>query len=83
MLHGRSGTQRVSHQRMDGDVDSRYAIPTHPRSETTRFCHLRKDYFDDVVAIVHLAQDDRGPRPCVGAPDRRCLGLTAIQPHSL
>jgi hypothetical protein len=29
----------------NGDVEIRYVIPTHPRSETTRFCQLRKDYF--------------------------------------
>jgi site-specific DNA recombinase len=28
----------------NGEVEIRYALPTHPRSETTRFCHLRKDY---------------------------------------
>jgi len=39
----------------NGDVEIRYAIPTHPRSETTRFCHLRKDYFHDIVQILHLA----------------------------
>jgi site-specific DNA recombinase len=33
----------------NGDVEIRYALPTHPRSETTRFCHLRQDYFHDVV----------------------------------
>ena len=38
----------------NGDVEIRYAIPTHPRGETTRFCHLRKDYFDDIVEIFHL-----------------------------
>jgi len=30
-------------------VEIRYVFPTHPRSEKTRFCHLRKDYFNDVV----------------------------------
>jgi site-specific DNA recombinase len=29
----------------DTDVEIRYAIPTHPRSEHVRFCHLRTDYF--------------------------------------
>jgi site-specific DNA recombinase len=33
----------------NGDVEIRYAIPTHPRGETTRFCQLRKDYFHDIV----------------------------------
>jgi site-specific DNA recombinase len=31
------------------EVEIRYAVPTHPRSEGSRFCHLRKDYFDNVV----------------------------------
>jgi len=29
----------------NGDVEIRYAIPTAPRGETSRFCQLRKDYF--------------------------------------
>ena len=33
----------------NGEVEIRYALPTHPRGETTRFCHLRQDYFDDVL----------------------------------
>lgn len=28
------------------DVEIRYVIPTGPNGEHTRFCHLRKDYFD-------------------------------------
>ena len=33
----------------NGDVEIRYAIPTHPRGEMTRFCQLRKDYLHRVV----------------------------------
>jgi site-specific DNA recombinase len=33
----------------EGEVEIRYVVPTHPNSEKVRFCHLRKDYFDDVV----------------------------------
>jgi site-specific DNA recombinase len=29
----------------NGDVEIRYAIPIAPRGETSRFCQLRKDYF--------------------------------------
>jgi site-specific DNA recombinase len=29
----------------DNEVEIRYVIPTHARGETTRFCHLRLDYF--------------------------------------
>jgi site-specific DNA recombinase len=34
---------------IDNEVEIRYVIPTHPRGEGSRFCHLRKDYFDDIV----------------------------------
>jgi site-specific DNA recombinase len=29
----------------NGEVEIRPVFPTHPQSEKTRFCHLRKDYF--------------------------------------
>ena len=29
----------------DADVEIRYVVPTGPRGEHTRFCHLRLDYF--------------------------------------
>jgi site-specific DNA recombinase len=35
----------------EGEVEIRYVVPTHPNSEKVRFCHLRKDYFNDVVQI--------------------------------
>jgi site-specific DNA recombinase len=35
----------------NGEVEIRYVVPTHPRSENIRFCHLRKDYFHDIVQI--------------------------------
>jgi site-specific DNA recombinase len=38
----------------DEEVEIRYVIPTHPRSEHVRFCHLRKDYFDLPAAAVPL-----------------------------
>ena len=31
----------------DADVEIRYVLPTSPESEHVRFCHLRKDYFND------------------------------------
>jgi site-specific DNA recombinase len=34
---------------INDQVEIRYVVPTHPRGETTRFCHLRKDYFHYVV----------------------------------
>jgi site-specific DNA recombinase len=39
----------------NGEVEIRYVIPTHPSSENTRFCHLRKDYFNHVIEIFALA----------------------------
>jgi site-specific DNA recombinase len=35
----------------NGEVEIRYVVPTHPSSEKVPFCHLRKDYFDDVVQV--------------------------------
>jgi site-specific DNA recombinase len=36
----------------NGEVEIRYVVPTDPKSENVRFCHLRKDYFDDVIPIL-------------------------------
>jgi site-specific DNA recombinase len=36
----------------DGQVEIRYVIPTTPGSTTTRFCHLRTDYFHLVPASI-------------------------------
>jgi hypothetical protein len=35
----------------DGEVEIRYVVPTHPNSEKVRFCHLRKDYFHNIVQV--------------------------------
>jgi site-specific DNA recombinase len=35
----------------DGEVEIRYVIPTGPRGEQGRFCHLRSDYFADPEAV--------------------------------
>jgi len=35
----------------DGEVEIRYVIPTSPRGEQERFCHLRTDYFRDPGAV--------------------------------
>ena len=34
------------------EVEIRYAVPTHPRGEGSRFCHLRKDYFDHIIQVL-------------------------------
>ena len=36
----------------NGEVEIRYVLPTHPRSEKIRFCHLRKDYFQMIIQIT-------------------------------
>ena len=33
----------------NGDVEIRYVIPTGPAGEKKPFCHLRKDYFDEIL----------------------------------
>jgi site-specific DNA recombinase len=36
----------------EGEVEIRYVVPTHPNSEKVRFCHLRKDYFHEIVQVL-------------------------------
>ena len=43
----------------DDHVEIRYVIPTHPRGESSRFCHLRKDYFNNVVQVRTGTQRQR------------------------
>ena len=62
----------------NGDVEIRYAIPTDPRGETTRFCQLRKDYLHDIIEIFDLADFDRGVVLIVVTLNRRRIGRTAI-----
>jgi hypothetical protein len=40
----------------NGDVEIRYAIPTHPRSETTQFCQSRQNYFHLIVPMFALPE---------------------------
>jgi len=40
----------------DDEVEIRYVIPTSPRGEHTRFCHLRLDYFDRPMAAPQRQQ---------------------------
>jgi site-specific DNA recombinase len=63
---------------VNGNVEIRYAIPTHPRSETTRFCHVRKDYFHDIIEILHLPDGDGGTMLVIIPPDGGGLGLAPI-----
>ena len=47
----------------NNDIEIRYVIPTSPNGEHTRFCHLRKDYFNapDVIRMCssHVSQQVR------------------------
>jgi site-specific DNA recombinase len=36
----------------NAEVEIRYVIPTHPRSEHVRFCQLRQDYFQVVIQVA-------------------------------
>ena len=38
------------------EVEIRYVIPTSPRSEHIRFCHLHTDYFDPDLVGLHMDQ---------------------------
>lgn len=62
------------------EVEIRYVIPTSPAGEQTRFCHLRKDYFNPpatgviagTCAGVRTAcgRHRRRPRPSAGSTER-------------
>jgi hypothetical protein len=43
-----------------------------------RFCQLRKDYFDNIIEVFHLADADRRAVLFVVTADRCRIGLTAI-----
>ena len=62
----------------NGDVEIRYAIPTHPRGEMTRFCHLRKDYFHNVIEILDFADLDGRPVLLIVGLDGRFVGRTPV-----
>jgi len=38
----------------DDKVEIRYVIPTGPQGEESRFCHLRKDYFDRPTLMIQF-----------------------------
>jgi site-specific DNA recombinase len=60
------------------EVEIRYVIPAHPRSEHVRFCQLRKDYFDNVVEVFDLADFYRSTMFLIVAFDGSFIGLTAV-----
>ena len=55
----------------DGQVEIRYVIPTTDHSTTTRFCHLRTDYFDPVALPVG-GSVEAGPATLVGTGRDHC-----------
>ena len=60
----------------DGDVEIRYAIPTSPNGEATRFCHLHSDYRDHPqMAQARSCRTARttaaGRTSCPGKPRRK------------
>ena len=67
----------------NGDVEIRYAIPTHPRGEMTRFCQLRKDYFYNIIQVFDLPDGDGRAMLLVIAFDRGFIGVTAVDRNGL
>jgi hypothetical protein len=63
---------------IDDEVEIRYVIPMHPRSEHVRFCQLRKDYFHHIIEIFHLPDGDRRAVRLVVPPDGTGIGLAPI-----
>jgi site-specific DNA recombinase len=70
----------------DDAVEIRYVFPLSPDSEKVRFCHLRKDYFDEVAVVVdpgragdrRLVAPGRDRRPRALAPDQLAEGVGAV-----
>ncbi len=70
----------------DAEVEIRYVIPTSPRGEHTRFCHLRLDYFD-LPMPTHKREQAvraRARRWQTGNPvAHRCFLFSSLPPSSL
>jgi site-specific DNA recombinase len=65
----------------NGEVEIRYVVPTHPRSENIRFCHLRKDYFDDVVQIRRGSASTAPPQLAAALQFRDGAGIRWMAIH--
>jgi site-specific DNA recombinase len=65
----------------DSEVEIRYVVPLSPGSEKVRFCHLRKDYFDDPHALV--AERDVGHRERVVVGGQHELAVQLLGPADL
>jgi site-specific DNA recombinase len=63
----------------NGEVEIRYVVPTHPNSEKIRFCHLRKDYFDDVVQVLHRPVPAPWRESSLLLNSRDCRGVDGCQ----
>jgi site-specific DNA recombinase len=61
---------------VNGDeVEIRYVIPTHPRSEHVRFCQLRKDYFQVVIQVAVGTMEHPAPEHVL---DGTWMGFVAV-----
>jgi hypothetical protein len=67
----------------DGEVEIRYAIPTSPAGEATRFCHLRSDYRKPVLSLEELAANCNALRPDGPQLPRGSRPHRRHHPHSI
>ncbi|MGH1573755.1 hypothetical protein ACRAWG_27815 [Methylobacterium sp. P31] len=67
----------------DAEVEICYVIPVGPDGEWGRFCHLRKDYFDDVAVGVDPVGAARGSRIALGQDGGFCSGLRDPLPEAM
>ena len=65
----------------NGEVEIRYVVPTHRRSESVRFCHLRKDYFHDVVQVPDGSAAAPSPQFASLFQFRDHLGIRGVPVH--
>ena len=73
--------ERESYLAQKDEVEIRYAVPNHPRGESSRFCHLRKDYFEDVVEALSLAQGNPARQRAVRLQRFACGRIDRILIH--
>jgi site-specific DNA recombinase len=68
----------------DDEVEIRYVVPTSPRGEHTRFCHLRLDYFDRPLSPPQRLDDGRRRRrrPAGDAVGHLLLDLARREPQA-
>ena len=67
----------------DGQVEIRYVIPTTPASTTTRFCHLRTDYFQVEPADIGPPRQIQVELAAAGPPQPQHLGRARLGRNAL